>query len=188
MGRAHVAVESSGPARSGWRARLAGETGGCVADRPVPHPAGVCAARIAAREDAARPIRDLVLIGLSAATVLAVALVIFRVHENSPLKTTLGAVCVVVSWHTLHTLLMLRYARLYYSEPGGGFDFNQRSDPTFRDFAYVAVAIGMTFQVSDTTISQPEIRTTVLWHAVMWFIYDVMIIAVTINVIAGLSA
>jgi len=97
-------------------------------------------------------------------------------------------VCIVVSWPTLHTQLMLRYARLYYSEPGGGFDFNQRSDPTFRDFAYVAVAIGMTFQVSDTAISQPEMRTTVLWHAVMWFIYDVMIIAVTINVIAGLSA
>ena len=96
--------------------------------------------------------------------------------------------CIVVSWPTLHTQLMLRYARLYYSEPGGGFDFNQRSDPTFRDFAYVAVAIGMTFQVSDTAISQPEMRTTVLWHAVMWFIYDVMIIAVTINVIAGLSA
>lgn len=125
------------------------------------------------------------MIGLSAATVLTVALVIFRVHENSPLKTTLGAVCVVVSWHTL---LMLRYARLYYSEPRGGFDFNQRSDPTFRDFAYVAVTIGMPFQVSDTTISQPETRTTVLWRAVMSFIYDVMIIAVTINVIAGLSA
>ena len=30
--------------------------------------------------------------------------------------------------------------------------------------------------------------TVVLWHAVMSFIYDVMIIAVTINVIAGLSA
>lgn len=155
-----------------------------IALRPLPAPH---MARIAAREDAIRPLRDLVLLGLSAGTVVTVALVIFRAHENSPPKTVLGVACIAASWLLLHTVLTLRYARLYYTEPHGGVDFNRPDDPTFRDFAYLAFTVGMTFQVSDTTISKPDIRGTVLWHAVMSFVYDTLIIAVTINVIAGLS-
>ena len=102
--------------------------------RPLPAPH---MARIAAREDAIRPLRDLVLLGLSAGTVVTVALVIFRAHENSPPKTVLGVACIAASWLLLHTVLTLRYARLYYTEPHGGVDFNRPNDPTFRDFAYL---------------------------------------------------
>jgi len=96
---------------------------------PAPH-----VARLAAQEDAVRPLRDLVLLGLSAGTVVTVALVIFRAHENSAPEIVLGVACIAASRLLLHTLLTLRYARLYYTEPHGGVDFNRPADPTFRDF------------------------------------------------------
>jgi uncharacterized membrane protein len=143
---------------------------------------------LAQREDPSRPVRDLVLLLISFGTVMTVALVIFRAHENSPMRIGLGVACIAASWLVLHTVLTLRYARLYYTDPQGGLEFNQSGDPTFRDFAYVAFTIGMTFQVSDTTVQKPEIRATVLEHALASFVYDAVLIAVTVNVIAGLSA
>jgi uncharacterized membrane protein len=127
------------------------------------------------------------LLAVSVGTLLTVALVIFRAHEIGPLRTMLGVACVAASWTVVHTILTLRYARLYYSDPQGGMSFNQDTDPTFRDFAYVAFTIGMTFQVSDTEIQTVGIRSTVLGHALVSFVFDAVIIAVTVNVVAGLG-
>lgn len=140
------------------------------------------------RADGSRGIRDLVLLVLSVGTLLTVAMVIFRAHQNSPGRTALGVACVAASWLVLNSIFTLRYARLYYTEPVGGIDFNEEGRPTYRDFAYVAFTIGMTFQVSDTTLGRTEIRATALRHAVTSFVFDAVIIAVTVNVVAGLSS
>jgi uncharacterized membrane protein len=145
-------------------------------------------ARLAKFEDSSRAIRDLVLLAVSVGTLLTVALVIFRAHEIGALRTMLGVACVAASWTVVHTILTLRYARLYYSDPQGGMSFNQETDPTFRDFAYVAFTIGMTFQVSDTEVQTEAIRSTVLGHALISFVFDAVIIAVTVNVVAGWSS
>ena len=81
----------------------------------------------------------------------------------------------------------LRYARLYYSGHAGGIDFNQTADPDYRDFAYLSFTIGMTFQVSDTNIQSQQIRRTALRHAWLAFPMGAVIIATTINVVAGLA-
>ena len=60
--------------------------------------------------------------------------------------------------------------------------------PTFRDFAYVAFTIGMTFQVSDTGLRSTLVRATALRHALMSFVFNTVILAVTVNVVAGLSS
>jgi uncharacterized membrane protein len=145
-------------------------------------------ARLAKFEDSSRAIRDLVLLAVSVGALLTVALVIFRAHESGPLRTMLGVACVAASWTVVHTILTLRYARLYYSNPQGGLSFKQDADPTYRDFASVAFTIGMTFQVSDTEIQTETIRSTVLGHALVSFVFDAVIIAVTINVVAGLGS
>jgi uncharacterized membrane protein len=142
---------------------------------------------IAQREDGSRSLRDLVLLAISICTVLTVALVIFPARENPPQRTALGVACVAASWLVLNTVFTLRYARQYYSDPPGGVDFNGDADPTFRDFAYLAFTIGMTFQVSDTTLQTTQIRATALRHAVTSFVFDVVIIAMTVNVLGGLS-
>ena len=70
------------------------------------------------------------------------------------MAAAVGAMSVVASWFSVHTVFMLRYARLFYSGEEDGIDFNQghdpKSQPTYRDFAYLAFTIGMTYQVSDT--------------------------------------
>jgi uncharacterized membrane protein len=143
--------------------------------------------RVARREDPSRPVRDLVLLMLAVGSLLTVGLVIFRAHDSGPVRLALGVACVVASWAVLHTVFVLRYARLYYSEPVGGIDFTQDPDPTYRDFAYVGFTIGMTFQVSDTDIGKSSIRTAILRHALLSFIFGAVILAVTINLLAGLS-
>jgi uncharacterized membrane protein len=141
----------------------------------------------AAREDASRPVRDVAMLSISIGALVTVVVVIFRVHENPPERTALAVTAIAASWLVMNTIFTLRYARLYYAQPRGGVDFNQDDDPTFRDFAYVAFTIGMTFQVSDTTLSKTEMRATVLRQGLMSFVYNTVIVAVTVNIIAGLS-
>jgi|tagenome__1003787_1003787.scaffolds.fasta_scaffold20321729_2 uncharacterized membrane protein len=142
---------------------------------------------VAARVDGSRPVRDLALIGISVGTLMAVALVIFQAHQNPPPRIVLGVGCIAASWLVLNTVYTLRYARLYYTDPRGGVDFNQDDDPTFPDFAYLAFTIGMCFQVSDTSLQKTAVRATALRHALTSFVFDAVIIAVTVNVVAGLS-
>ncbi len=144
-------------------------------------------AQLAQRQDPGRALRDIILLAGSAVSVLSVALVIIPAGSADWPLIAMGVACIAVSWAVVHTIFMLKYARLFYSAPRGGIDFNQEGDPTFRDFAYVAFTVGMTFQVSDTEITQSAIRSTVLRQALVSFTYAAIIIAVTINVIAGLS-
>jgi uncharacterized membrane protein len=67
-------------------------------------------------------------------------------------------------------------------------DFHDKGepDPDYRDFAYVAFTIGMTYQVSDTELTSRAIRSTALRHALLSFVFGTAIIAMTINVVAGL--
>jgi uncharacterized membrane protein len=91
---------------------------------------------------------------------------------------------VALSWAAVHTVFALRYAHLFYGH-SGGIDFGSDA-PDYRDFAYLAFTIGMTFQVSDTAIGSQEIRRTVLRHALLSYVFSVVIVATTINVIVGL--
>jgi uncharacterized membrane protein len=142
---------------------------------------------LALRADGSRQLRDFTLLAISLGTLVTVVVVIFRAHENPPQRTALGVAAITASWLVLNTVFTLRYARLYYTEPRGGVDFNQDDDPTIRDFGYLAFTIGMTFQVSDTALQKTEIRAAALRQALMSFIFNTVILAVTVNIVAGLS-
>ena len=104
------------------------------------------------------------------------------------LLEALGIVTIALSWLVVHTTFALRYAHLYYTEPVGGIDFKQGPDyrPDYRDFAYTAFTVGMTYQVSDTDITKRELRHTVLRHALLSFVFGAVIIGATVNIVAGL--
>jgi uncharacterized membrane protein len=78
--------------------------------------------------------------------------------------------------------------RLYYSDDPGGINFHDPEPPRFRDFAYLAFTVGMTYQVSDTEIGLASIRATVLRHALVSYLLGAVVLAVTINLIAGLGS
>ena len=92
---------------------------------------------------------------------------------------------VVLSWLIVHAVFTLHYAHLYFAEPVGGVDFPETPHPDYRDFAYLAFTIGMTYQVSDTALQDGEFRRTVLRHALLSFLFGAVIVAMTINVLAG---
>ena len=60
-----------------------------------------------------------------------------------------------------------------------------RNRPDYWDFAYFSFVIGMTFQVSDVSINDRHIRRIALMHGVIAFFFDVVIVALSVNLIAG---
>jgi uncharacterized membrane protein len=103
------------------------------------------------------------------------------------LQAGLALFSVFVSWTLVHTVFTLKYARLYYTGLAGGIDFNETGAPDYGDFAYLSFTIGMTFQVSDTNIESKQMRRTALRHAWLSFPLGAVIIATTINIVAGLA-
>ena len=59
--------------------------------------------------------------------------------------------------------------------------------PQYSDFAYLAFTVGMTFQVSDTEVNATVMRATVLRQALLSYLFGVVIIAIMINLVAGLA-
>jgi uncharacterized membrane protein len=103
------------------------------------------------------------------------------------LLTVASALTIALSWAVVHTVFALRYAHEYYSPAPGGIDFKSGEyQPDYRDFAYVAFTVGMTFQVSDTDIANRVIRGTVLRHALISYLFGAIIVALMVNIIASL--
>lgn len=147
-------------------------------------------AKHARRDNPGRDIIDLIVLCASVASVVAVGAVLFQAgHQEGVsryLRVGFAVVSIFLSWTLVHTLFMLKYARLYYLH-GGGIDFNEDDAPQYTDFAYLSFTIGMTFQVSDTDITSKQIRRTALQHAWVAFPLGALIIASAINLVAGLA-
>lgn len=144
--------------------------------------------RIATREDDSRPAADLVLIASSVASLLGVGFALLQASNQSgvarALTTAVAVATVVLSWLAVQTVFTLRYAHLYYLD--GGIDFHNPQAPDYGDFAYVAFTLGMTYQVSDTDLTSKKIRMTALRQALLSYVFGIAVIAITINVVAGL--
>ena len=67
-------------------------------------------------------------------------------------------------------------------------DVNQASPPRYADLASLSLSLGMTFQVSDTGLQESTIRATALRQALLSYLFGVVIVAATINLIAGLGS
>jgi uncharacterized membrane protein len=146
-------------------------------------------ARLAQAEDGSRAAADAVLVSAGLASLIAVGFVLAqagRAHAPARgLLTVLTVVSVGLAWASLHTVYVLRYARMYYVPPEGGIDFSDER-PDYRDFAYLAVTIGTTYQVSDTTLKSQPFRRSALRHALLSYVFGTAIVAVMVNIVATL--
>ena len=149
------------------------------------------AATHATREDPTRAVSDVLLLSAAAASLAAVGFFLLQASSaKGPTQDILAGVgvgTVALSWLVVHTVFTLRYAMLYYTGPDGGVNFNQSAPPRYVDFAYLAFTIGMTFQVSDTDLQTPAIRATALRHALLSYLFGAVIVATTVNLVAGLG-
>ena len=153
--------------------------------------------RQAARDDPSRTIIFIIVLVCSAASMLAIILLLTAKNETNSekaLHVPLALMGMILSWVTVHTLFTVRYAHMYYGNREGnpdthrgGLNFPDDQLPDFLDFAYFSFVIGMTFQVSDVNISSKKIRRLALLHGFISFIYNTIIVALTINIIAGLK-
>lgn len=144
---------------------------------------------LATREDPTLGAAHLVLIVASLASLGGVALLLLATGPSQDvISALLGALSVAASWFTVHTVSTLGYAAAYYSGREGGIDFNQQEPPAYADFAYVAFTLGMTYQVSDTVISDPVIRRMVLRQALLSYLLGAVVLAIAINLVGRLAA
>ncbi|MCP3424593.1 DUF1345 domain-containing protein [Rothia sp. AR01] len=88
------------------------------------------------------------------------------------------------TWACLHTMYAARYAYIYYRDPSRKvIDFNTDEPPTYQDFFYFSFAVGMTYGITDTAVSDREVRVIVLRHSIISYVFGAAIIATAINLV-----
>jgi uncharacterized membrane protein len=139
----------------------------------------------AAANDANR--RVLLVITGIVMTVLLLAIAAETVgHPPEPLTRALIIATLAVAWLFSNTVYALHYAHLaYYYRQCSGIEFPGTQHPVYSDFVYFAFGLGMTFQTSDVAISSPHIRKVVTVHCFAAFVFNIGVLAFTINVLGS---
>ncbi|MEO6076051.1 MAG: DUF1345 domain-containing protein [Dokdonella sp.] len=131
------------------------------------------------------------LLNAAAAAVVALIALGMQLHASKAgglLDVVLAASTLLLSWLFLNTIFALHYAHSFYGDgngKGGGLEFPGTKEPDYWDFLYFSFILGMTFQVSDVEISDRGIRRVVLAHSMISFLFNVIVIALSVNVAAS---
>jgi uncharacterized membrane protein len=124
------------------------------------------------------------------ATVFAIGGARQASYGETTLQVLLTIATILLSWAFVHTIFSFHYAHEYYGKRGGGkpsgLDFPGDSEPDYRDFLYFSLVIGMTSQVSDVSITSKLIRRVAAIHGVLSFFFNLVVLALTINMISNL--
>jgi uncharacterized membrane protein len=161
------------------------------------HPKGL--RNIAGEQDTSRSLTFLFVLFAAFISVFAIVVLLQQTPHSSKGGLTyhilLAAAAVFCSWTLIHTLFTLRYAHLFYTysersnqsheKNAGGLEFPKTTVPDYLDFAYFSFVLGMTFQVSDVQITSALLRRLALLHGFLSFVYNTIIIALSINIISG---
>ncbi|MVT09635.1 DUF1345 domain-containing protein [Chitinophaga tropicalis] len=152
--------------------------------------------RYARREDGSRTfVFILILLACFISMVMVLLLTVSdEVTDVKPVLYVPVAVAgIMLAWGMVHTMYTMHYAHIYYDDDedneqhhAGGLSFPEEDKPDYLDFAYFSFVIGMTFQVSDVEISARKLRRVALMHGMISFVLNTFVVALTINMIAGL--
>ena len=138
------------------------------------------------------------LLAISALVSLVVLAAVFSEMRGrtSALTVALVVATLALAWLFSNIVYTLHYAHLYYSDDDddddvhrdrGGIDFPGGGEPNYWDFAYFAFTLGMTFQTSDVQITSTGIRRTATGHGLAAFIFNIGVLAFSINVLGNAS-
>ncbi|MBO9636105.1 MAG: DUF1345 domain-containing protein [Chitinophagaceae bacterium] len=153
--------------------------------------------QVARREDGSRMlVFVMILLACFLSLLMVLQLVLSKDSKDAGMMLYLAVAVsgILLSWFLVHTLFTIHYAHLYYDDAAGnpkvhagGLAFpDAHARLGYLDFAYFAFVIGMTFQVSDVQINRGLIRRVALLHALLSFGLNTFVVALTINLIAGL--
>ena len=150
---------------------------------------------IAKAQDSSRAIIFIMVLISTFASFFAVVLLLltkkdFQTTETFHVVTAISGM--VLSWILIHTIFTLRYAHIFYGDDeekpeihAAGLIFPHDKRPDYLDFAYFSFVLGMTFQVSDVQVTSKRLRRLAMLHGILAFGYNTIMIALTINLIAG---
>ncbi|MGN6381633.1 MAG: DUF1345 domain-containing protein [Dyella sp.] len=127
-------------------------------------------------------------IGVTAVVMMALGTELHAAESGGVLTLAVAGLSIVLAWLFINVMFALHYAHGFYGDYGSqhqGLDFPGKQEPDYWDFAYFSIVVGMTFQVSDVQITSRTLRRMVLLHSVIAFFFNVFIIAVTVNIVAG---
>jgi uncharacterized membrane protein len=143
----------------------------------------------ARRNDANRVMLLVISVAVSIAVLVAVAAELSQKGSPKPLAIALVIVTLSLAWLFSNTIYALHYAHMFYvSHQGkdcGGLDFPETKEPDYWDFVYYAFCLGMTFQTSDVSVTDRRFRRVSTFHCLAAFIFNLGVIAFTINVLGG---
>ena len=134
------------------------------------------------------------------ASIVAIVALLAQVKElagiDKALHLELAALTIVSSWSFIHLIFAQHYAHEYYVERAserqapealrGGLAFPDTQTPDFTDFLYISFVIGVASQTADVAISSRPMRRVALLHCVLAFFFNTTVLALTINIAAGL--
>ena len=143
------------------------------------------------REDLRPVTEELAVVAAALGGLFSIAVLLVR-RDTGTDHAAVALAGVFMAWAALHLMYASRYAALYYTPSGegakaaGGIDFNSDDPPSYRDFLYFSYNLGMTYQVSDTSVSSSAIRAVVLRHALLSYVFGTSILATTVNLVVGI--
>lgn len=153
--------------------------------------------RNAQRQDEGRLVILSLITAAACASILAIAFILRETKGKDASivipHIILAVVTIIGSWLIVHTIFAMHYAHEYYQDhkiqsnsKAGGLDFPEDIEPDYWDFLYFSFVIGMTSQVSDVQITSHSLRRLSLFHSILSFFFNTAIVAMSINIIAGL--
>ncbi|NLU75335.1 DUF1345 domain-containing protein [Streptomyces sp. HNM0575] len=140
--------------------------------------------RNAGREDFRPLTEELVVIAAALCGLGGIVVLLLGNSDTSHAAAALAGV--FMAWAALHLMYATRYAYLYYVDAAGGIDFNSDQPPAYRDFFYFSYNLSMTYQVSDTDVSNSAIRAMALRHCLLSYAFGTSILATAINLVVGI--
>lgn len=152
-------------------------------------------AQRAARQDEGRHLILGIVILAAAVSLTAVALELSQAKADADLEKTvrigLAFATVAASWFMVQLVFAFHYAHGYYSKAVGGgtvggLAFPGGEKPDYWDFLHFAVIIGVASQTADIAFTSKPLRRVGTLHGVLAFTFNTIVLALTINLLAGL--
>lgn len=146
--------------------------------------------RSAERNDAGRSLMLLLTGIVSIVVLVAVGVAVSQHGGPQPAVIALLLVTLALAWLFSNLIYAMHYAHLFYlrgtaGKDRRGLDFPDTPEPEYPDFLYFSFTLGMTFQTSDISVNDRAMRSVVVLHCLAAFVFNLGILAFTINVLGG---
>ena len=145
----------------------------------------------AAEEDETAVVFLILTLSASMISLAAIGIELFGIHEaggEEGFRLAIAGITILCSWFFVHTIYAIHYAHEYYGDGGErrGLAFPHDDKPDYWDFLYFSFSFGAAAQTSDVVVVSKRMRRLGLAHSILAFLFNTTILALAVNVGAGL--